>query len=225
VEVVFVGLCGSQRNLKAVCDISVTTMTASALSRLRRRPVTLSSHGLPTLWRHVSPLRKDPMNHRPALLATVIALAASLVTITGCATTPAPTTIADTAARTPQLSTLNRLIVDAGLADTLRGPGPFTVFAPTDEAFKAVPAATLEALGKDKEKLKAVLSYHVLAGKVMAADVKSGNVKSVQGADLAVAKAGNFVTVEDAVVGTADVEASNGVVHLIDRVLMPPVKK
>ena len=161
------------------------------------------------------------MNHRPALLATLI----SMATFAGCATTPAPTTITDTAARTPQLSTLNKLIVDAGLADTLRGAGPFTVFAPTDEAFKAVPAATLEALGKDKEKLRAVLSYHVLAGKVMAADVKNGNVKTVQGSDLAVAKAGNFVTVEDAVVGTADVEASNGVVHLIDRVLIPPVKK
>ena len=161
------------------------------------------------------------MTHRPALLVTLIALAA----FAGCASTPAPTTIADTAARTPQLSTLNKLIGDAGLADTLRGPGPFTVFAPTDAAFKAVPAATLEALGKDKEKLKAVLTYHVLAGKVMAADVKNGNVKTVQGADVALSKAGSFVTVEDAVVGTADVEASNGVVHLIDRVLIPPVKK
>jgi uncharacterized surface protein with fasciclin (FAS1) repeats len=161
------------------------------------------------------------MTHRPALLATLVALA----TFAGCASTPAPTTIADTAARTPQLSTLSKLIGDAGLADALRGPGPFTVFAPTDEAFKAVPAATLEALGKDREKLKAVLSYHVLAGKVMAADVKNGNAKTVQGADVALAKAGNFVTVEDAVVGTADVAASNGVVHLIDRVLIPPVKK
>lgn len=161
------------------------------------------------------------MIHRPALLATLVALAA----LAGCASTPAPTTITETAARTPQLSTLNKLIGDAGLADTLRGPGPFTVFAPTDEAFKAVPAATLAALGKDKEMLKSVLTYHVLAGKVMSADVKNGNAKTVQGAEVALSKAGSFVTVEDAVVGTADVAASNGVVHLIDRVLIPPVKK
>jgi uncharacterized surface protein with fasciclin (FAS1) repeats len=161
------------------------------------------------------------MFFRPALITTLTALAA----LAGCVTTPAPATITDTTARTPQLSTLSRLIDEAGLADTLRGPGPFTVFAPTDEAFKAVPAATLEALGKDKERLKAVLSYHVLAGQWLAADVKNGNAKTLQGGDIALAKAGSFVTVEDAVVGTADVAASNGVVHLIDRVLIPPVKK
>jgi uncharacterized surface protein with fasciclin (FAS1) repeats len=161
------------------------------------------------------------MNKRTALLATLVGAAV----LAGCATAPAPATITDTAARTPQLSTLARLLSDAGLAETLRGPGPFTVFAPTDEAFKAVPAATLDALGKDKERLKAVLTYHVVAGKVMAADVKNGNVKTVQGSDVALARAGTFVTIEDAVVGTPDVMASNGVVHLIDRVLIPPVKK
>jgi uncharacterized surface protein with fasciclin (FAS1) repeats len=161
------------------------------------------------------------MNKRTALLATLVGAAV----LAGCATAPAPATITDTAARTPQLSTLARLLGDAGLAETLRGPGPVTVFAPTDEAFKAVPAATLDALGKDKERLKAVLTYHVVAGKVMAAEVKNGNVKTVQGSDVALARAGTFVTIEDAVVGTPDVMASNGVVHLIDRVLIPPVKK
>lgn len=146
------------------------------------------------------------------------------VAIAGCATTPAPKSIADTAAATPQLSTLNRLVTAAGLADTLRGPGPYTVFAPTDEAFKAVPAATLAALGADKERLKAVLNYHVLPGKLLSADIKNGPAKTAQGASLALAKSGGFVTVEDAVVTTADVPASNGVVHLIDRVLIPPTK-
>jgi len=122
------------------------------------------------------------------------------------------------------LSTLNRLIAQAGLTDTLRGAGPYTVFAPSDEAFKAVPAKTMAELGADKELLKSVLTYHVLPGKVPAADVKNGNAKTVNGANLAVAKAGTTVTVEDAVVVQADVNATNGVVHVIDRVLIPPKK-
>lgn len=152
-----------------------------------------------------------------ALLAATAALA-----LAGCASTPAPATIADTAARTPQLSTLSKLLADAGLADTLRGAGPYTVFAPSDEAFKAVPAATMAQLAKDKALLAAVLSYHVIPAKVSSAEVKTGNVKTVQGANVAVAKAGSFVTVEDAVVTQADVAATNGVVHVIDKVLMPP---
>jgi uncharacterized surface protein with fasciclin (FAS1) repeats len=152
---------------------------------------------------------------------SLLTLAAAAL-MTACATTPAPTTIADTAARTPQLSTLAKLISDAGLAETLRGEGPFTVFAPSDDAFKAVPAATLQALSADKELLKSVLTFHVLPGKFSAADVKTGNAKTVQGANVALSKSGSFVTVEDAVVTQADVMASNGVVHVIDRVLMPP---
>jgi uncharacterized surface protein with fasciclin (FAS1) repeats len=150
------------------------------------------------------------------------AAVATVLLAAGCATTPAPITITDTAARTPQLSTLNRLIADAGLADSLRSPGPFTVFAPSDEAFKAVPAKTMTELSVDKALLKAVLTYHVLPGKVMAAEVKNGNAKTVNGANVALAKAGTMVTVEDAVVTQPDVAASNGVVHVIDRVLIPP---
>jgi uncharacterized surface protein with fasciclin (FAS1) repeats len=151
----------------------------------------------------------------------LMSLAAAALAV-GCATTPAPATIAETAARTPQLSTLTKLLADAGMADTLRGDGPFTVFAPTDEAFKAVPAATLTQLSQNKEMLRAVLGYHVLPGKVASGEVKTGPAKTVQGADVALSRAGTFVTVEDAVVTQADVVASNGVVHLIDRVLMPP---
>ena len=159
---------------------------------------------------------------RRTLALAAFSLATLLATLSGCATTPTPTTIADTAARTPQLSTLTKLLNDAGLADTLRGAGPFTVFAPSDEAFKAVPAKTMAELAANKELLKSVLSYHLLAGKVTAADAKNGNLKSVQGADLAVSKAGSFVSVEDAVVTQGDVAASNGVLHIIDKVLMPP---
>ena len=154
---------------------------------------------------------------RHALIPLVtLALAA------GCATTPAPATLADTTARTPQLSTLNKLIADAGLAETLRTAGPYTVFAPSDDAFKAVPAKTLAELGSNRELLKSVLSYHVVPGKVTSAEVQNGNAKTVQGANVALAKSGTFVTVEDALVTQADVPATNGVVHIIDRVLMPP---
>ena len=159
-------------------------------------------------------------NFRRNLLIAPAALA--LVTLMGCPTAPTPATISATAARTPQLSTLNKLIADAGLTETLAGAGPFTVFAPSDEAFKAVPAKTMAELAANKELLRSVLTYHVVPGKVMAADVKTGNVKSVQGANLGVARSGTFVTVEDAVVTAADVAATNGVVHVIDKVLMPP---
>jgi len=152
----------------------------------------------------------------------VAAAATSVLFLAGCATTPAPTNIVDTAARTPQLGTLAKLVADAGLTDTLRGPGPFTLFAPSDEAFKAVPAKTMAELAANKDLLRSVLTYHVIAGKVMAAQVPNGKVKTVNGAELNLAKSGSFVTVEDAVVQTADVAVTNGVVHVIDRVLIPP---
>jgi uncharacterized surface protein with fasciclin (FAS1) repeats len=157
------------------------------------------------------------------VLRPLLALATASL-MAACASTPPPATITDTAARTPQLSTLNKLIADAGLAETLRGAGPYTVFAPSDEAFKAVPAATLQELGRDKELLKSVLTFHVLPGKVSGAEVKNGNTKTVQGANVALSKSGSFITIEDAVVTQADVMASNGVVHVIDRVLIPPKK-
>lgn len=151
-----------------------------------------------------------------------VAASTTLAFVAGCATTPSTTNVADTIAGAPQLSTLNKLVKDAGLADTLRSAGPYTVFAPTDEAFKAVPAATMSALGSDKERLKAVLMYHVVPGKVAAADVKNGPAKTAQGANVALARSGTFVTVDDAVVTSADLAATNGVVHIVDRVLLPP---
>lgn len=142
-----------------------------------------------------------------------------------CATQPSPVSVADTIARAPELTTLNGLVVKAGLSDTLKAAGPYTVFAPTNDAFKAVPAKTLDELGKDPARLKDVLTYHVLPGKVMAGEVKTGNAKTAQGANLALARAGEFVTVEDAMVQKADITATNGVVHTVDRVLMPPVRR
>lgn len=161
------------------------------------------------------------MNKRSWLLASA---ATAMLVLAGCATTSQPTTIADTAARTPQLSTFNQLVVEAGLADTLRAGGPYTVFAPSDDAFKALPEKTLFELKSDKERLKAVVNYHVVPAKLLAADFTNTNAKTVQGGSVALARAGTFVTVEDALVTEPDMPATNGVVHVIDRVLMPPKK-
>ena len=156
---------------------------------------------------------------RRALLTTACAL--SLV---GCASTSGPSNLADTVARQPALSTFNGLIAQAGLSETLKNEGPFTVFAPTNDAFKAVPASTMSDLAKNPEKLKAVLTFHIVAGKTMAADVKNSQVKTLNGATVALSKAGDFVTIESAAVVSADAVALNGVAHSIDTVLLPPKK-
>jgi uncharacterized surface protein with fasciclin (FAS1) repeats len=128
--------------------------------------------------------------------------------------------IVDTAVAAGSFKTLAAALKAAGLIDTLKGPGPFTVFAPTDDAFAKVPKADLEALLKDKAKLTAVLTYHVVAGKVMAKDVKAGKVKTVQGSELTVST-GNGVMVDGAKVIKTDIVADNGVIHVIDSVIIP----
>ena len=157
------------------------------------------------------------MFHRRVLL-----VAAAAAIVSGCATMSTPVSVADTIAANPSLSTLNGLIVKAGLTPTLKGAGPFTVFAPTNDAFKAVPSKTMDDLAKNPEMLKDVLTYHVIGAKVMSADVKNGPVKTVHGANIAVSKAGDFVTVEESMVQTANIVATNGVVHTVDRVMIPP---
>jgi uncharacterized surface protein with fasciclin (FAS1) repeats len=130
--------------------------------------------------------------------------------------------IVDTAVAAGNFTTLVKLVQQAGLAETLKGPGPFTVFAPTDEAFAKVPQATLDALARDKDKLRAVLTYHVVAGRVMAADVvKVNEAKTVQGQSVKVVTSGGSVKVDAANVVKTDITASNGVIHVIDAVIMP----
>jgi len=128
--------------------------------------------------------------------------------------------IVDTAVAAGQFKTLATALQAAGLVDTLKGPGPFTVFAPTDAAFAKIPKAQLDALLADKAKLTAVLTYHVVPGKVMAKDVKAGKVKTVQGKELTVATTGG-VMVDNAKVVQTDIAADNGVIHVIDTVVMP----
>ncbi|MBX3599418.1 MAG: fasciclin domain-containing protein [Rubrivivax sp.] len=128
--------------------------------------------------------------------------------------------IVDTAVAAGKFNTLATALKAAGLVDTLKGPGPFTVFAPTDEAFAKVPKADLDALLADKAKLTAVLTYHVVPGKVMAKDVRAGQVATVQGGKLTLGTMGG-VTVDNAKVVQADIVASNGVIHVIDSVVIP----
>ena len=129
--------------------------------------------------------------------------------------------IVDTAVSAGQFKTLVKAVQEAGLVDTLKGKGPYTVFAPTDEAFAKLPAGTLEALLKDKQKLAAILTYHVVPGKVMAAQVKTGPVKTVQGKSLTVSAMNGAVMVDKAKVVKTDIVASNGVIHVIDSVVLP----
>ncbi len=117
-------------------------------------------------------------------------------------------------------NTLATALKAAGLVETLKGKGPFTVFAPTDAAFAKIPKAQLDALLADKAKLTAVLTYHVVPGKVMSKDVKAGMVKTVQGSSLTVGTAGG-VKVDNANVTAVDIVADNGVIHVIDTVVLP----
>ena len=142
------------------------------------------------------------------------------VALAGLALAAQAKDIVDTAVAAGNFKTLATALQAAGLVDTLKGKGPFTVFAPTDEAFAKIPKADLDALLKDKAKLTAVLTYHVVPGTVMAKDVKAGKVKTVQGGELTVATTGG-VTVNNAKVIKTDITASNGVIHVIDTVVLP----
>jgi uncharacterized surface protein with fasciclin (FAS1) repeats len=149
----------------------------------------------------------------------LIALAASAFVST--AAYAQPKDIIDTAVGAGNFKTLATALTAADLIKTLKGPGPFTVFAPTDAAFAKIPKEQLDALLKDKAKLTAVLTYHVVPGRVMAKDVKAGAVKTVQGQSLMVKVEGGKVMVDNATVTTTDIAASNGVIHVIDSVIMP----
>ena len=167
------------------------------------------------------------MTNRSFHAATAVA---ALLTLSACA--PAYTTkenqsmknIVQVAVENGNFNTLVTAVKAAGLAETLQGPGPFTVFAPTDAAFAKLPAGTVNALLADKEKLTAILTYHVISGKVVASDItkmNGANPVTLNGQKLDIAVRGGKVYVNGAQVITADVYASNGVIHVIDGVLLP----
>ena len=160
-----------------------------------------------------------------AFKKTVLAIVAG-ATLTFGAMSAKAADIVDTAVSAGSFTTLVAAVKAAGLVDTLKGEGPFTVFAPTDEAFAKLPAGTVEDLLKpeSKDKLVAILTYHVVPGKVMSGDIagKEMMVKSVQGDTIDV-NAMNGVMVDGATVTSADIEADNGVIHVIDTVIMPGI--
>jgi uncharacterized surface protein with fasciclin (FAS1) repeats len=152
---------------------------------------------------------------------SVYAVAAMLV----AASPAAAADLVETAVSNGSFKTLTAALQAAGLVETLKGKGPYTVFAPTDDAFKKLPAGTVENLLKpeNKAQLQKVLTYHVVAGNVMSGDLKgkTTNAKTVEGSAVRIDASGNTVKVDDAVVTQADVNASNGVIHVIDSVIMP----
>jgi uncharacterized surface protein with fasciclin (FAS1) repeats len=136
---------------------------------------------------------------------------------------PASKTIVDVAAEAGSFTTLIQALEAADLVKVLSGEGPFTVFAPTDEAFAALPQGTLEELlqPENREKLTRILTYHVVPGKVLSSDLKEGEVTTVEGSSVKISLS-DGVKVNDAKVTQADIEASNGVIHVIDKVILPP---
>ena len=164
---------------------------------------------------------------KSSLLTKIVASLAALAVTSSLPAGPAHSKsnqdIVAVASAAGSFNTLVAAVQAAGLVETLQGPGPFTVFAPTDEAFAKLPAGTLDSLLKpeNKQKLVEILTYHVVPGKVMAADVKSMQAKTVNGRNLAIAVGSGGVTVNGAKVVKTDVTASNGVIHVIDSVVLP----
>mgnify|MGYP000925064940 CR=1 FL=1 len=154
-----------------------------------------------------------------ATSATQGALIATLVS--ACASMQKPVSVADTLAKTPELSTLNGLVKAAGLTETLQGPGPFTVFAPVDDAFAALPPGTVQTLVDNPPQLARILKYHVLSGAYDKAElVAQAEWSSLEGAPLPIRRSEPF-EVKNATVVNADIVCDNGVVHVIDRVILP----
>jgi len=163
----------------------------------------------------------ETRSFRKPFLAVAVALAFLLPVAGANAGDHAQKDIVDTAVAAGSFKTLATALQAAGLVETLKGQGPFTVFAPTDEAFAKIPKADLDALLQDKAKLTAVLTYHVVPGRVMAADVvKLHEAKTVQGSNLKI-DASNGVKVDGANVIQTDIATSNGVIHVIDSVILP----
>ena len=204
---------------------AVPTFLAASLLVAACAPVTPAAPAAPAAEATAAPAAEATVE------ATAEAAAEATATETAAeeaaAEPAAPTAdIVDTAVGAGTFGTLVAAVQAAGLVDTLKGEGPFTVFAPTDEAFAALPAGTLEQLLADPQgQLSKILLYHVVPGKVMAADVEDGmEAATVQGSPVKFMVADGKVMINDATVITADIEATNGVIHVIDKVILPPTE-
>lgn len=161
-------------------------------------------------------MRKKLLSSSPALAI------AMMLSATAHAQKPQARDIVETAVAAGNFTVLAKLLNEAGLITIMKSPGPFTVFAPTDEAFAKVPKATLDGLAKDKAKLTAVLTYHVLTSKVTADDLKQfKDIGTVEGHRVRIGSSGGTMTIDGAKVVKADIDCANGVIHVVDAVLMP----
>lgn len=168
--------------------------------------------------------------HTIITLAAIFVMSMSVVSLAGQYETKMPEkkamNIVETAVAAGSFNTLVTAVKTAGLVDALSGEGPFTVFAPTDAAFEMLPKGTVEALLKDKEKLSAILTYHVVSGKVMSSDVaKLKTAKTLNGQEVSIKTSDKNVMIDNARVVQTDIECSNGVIHVIDAVILPSMEK
>ncbi len=166
-------------------------------------------------------MKKNVLKHAVAgALAVLVISAGSLVSAGSCGNQH---DIVDTAVEAGSFNTLVAAVKAAGLVDALKGEGPFTVFAPSDEAFAKLPEGTVESLLKpeNRDKLTAILTYHVVPGKILSSDVKPGSVETLQGSKLVVSSEKGALRVDQATIVATDVTATNGVIHVIDEVIIP----
>ena len=216
---------------------AVTTFLAASLLVAACDPVTPAAPAAPAAEATAAPAAEATVEATTEATAEAAAEATAEASAEATATeaaaeeaateSAAPTAdIVDTAVSAGSFGTLVAAVQAAGLVDTLKGEGPFTVFAPTDEAFAALPAGTLEQLLADPQgQLSQILLYHVVPGKVMAADVKDGmEAATAQGSPVKFMVADGKVMINDATVITADIETTNGVIHVIDKVILPPAE-
>jgi uncharacterized surface protein with fasciclin (FAS1) repeats len=201
-----------------------------ALQRTNNKPQSTSKEA-PTAPASAAPTSPTPSITEPVTPTPQTTESTSPATTTTKEPTSTPQaatsgTIVDLAASNASFKTLSAALKAAGLTRELSGKGPYTVFAPTDAAFAALPKGTVEKLLKpeNKETLRKILAYHVIAGNVESTDLKTGQVKTVEGAPVEVSVNGSSVMVNDAKVTTPDIKASNGVIHVIDKVILPPTQ-
>jgi uncharacterized surface protein with fasciclin (FAS1) repeats len=209
-----------------------TLLSAVALSSV----VALSACGQPTTDNTTTPSAAETPNTNTSPVAdvpspTITTVSPSPITPT---TSPSPNgaatsnqnlgQLAEAASTQGSFTILTKAVQAAGLTSNLSAQGPYTVFAPTDDAFKALPTGTVDSLLKPENKTKLVqlLSYHVVPGRITSSQLKSGNVKTVAGTNVTVSVSGSGVTVNKAKVTQADIPASNGIVHVVDQVILPP---
>lgn len=216
-------LLGSASNVK---QVMVKSLNQPVRSPVDPEPAGVSAQATGASWNAETSGRFAVTNSTIMKIQRLLSLVAVLaVTVVAPARAQAESVqdIVGVAVGAGKFNTLVAAVKAAGLVETLKGKGPFTVFAPTDEAFAKLPAGTVESLLKpeNKEKLVGILTYHVVPGKVMAADVKTMKAKTVNGKELNLVVAGGKVSVDNASVIKADVAASNGVIHVIDSVVIP----